>query len=369
MFRIYADGQAIHHPNLFAKGVSVVDPELHEALNTHGSLRFSLPKSNPFFRKLSTRKTMITVHDDDGLRWRGRVISIERGMAAKEEVYCEGALAFMTDTIYRPFVYRGTVVGLLQQIIANHNIQVDSDRQFVIGSVTVTDPNDYILRSSENAQKTWDLITDALLDRLGGYLSVRYEGRVTYIDYLENIGNESTQSIEFGKNLLDMVQQNSAEEVVTCLIPYGAEYDENDADHYEPEPQSGSWDGNRVTIRSVNDGLDYVESEAGVEVFGRVWGTEVWDDVTQPQNLLTKALARVEELVKAAITVSAKAVDLHLIDTDVEAFRLGDKTEVFSRPQDMHISLQIREWTLKLMDVGNSELVLGADLKLLSNRG
>ena len=76
----------------------------------------------------------------------------------------------------------------------------------------------------------------------------RDEENVPYINWFEDFPYLSRQSIKFGENLLDFEKTNSAEEIATAIIPLGAEIGEDD-------------NKTRVTIASVNGGVDYIYDE------------------------------------------------------------------------------------------------------------
>lgn len=119
---------------------------------------------------------------------------------------------------------------MLSAFITEHNAHVEDRKKFIVGSVTVTDPNDSLYRYS-NFETTLDCIKSKLVDRLGGYLVVRHENKKLYLDWLniEDIGVESTQTISFGLNLLDYTENLSADDIATAVIPLGAEIESEDS--------------------------------------------------------------------------------------------------------------------------------------------
>lgn len=149
-------------------------------------------------------RTIITVYQDDYLIFRGRVLDDEIGFYNEKRVICEGELAFLLDSVQRPYDYSGTISGFLNLLIDNHNAQVEEAKWVTVGNVTVTDPNDYIVRSNIDYVDTWAELQKKLIDLLGGYIVIRYEGYINYIDYLQDFTLLSPQRITFGKNLLDL---------------------------------------------------------------------------------------------------------------------------------------------------------------------
>ena len=183
----------------------------------------------------------------------GRVLHDKKGFYKSKEVYCEGQLAFLLDSVQRPYSFQGDVPELFSQFISSHNNQVDNWKQFQVGNVTVTDPNDYINRESSQYPNTLDELNEKLVDKLGGYLVPRLQNGIRYLDYLKEPGKKNSQVIEFGKNLLDITEYITADEVFTVMIPLGAKL----------KDEEGNETG-RLTIESVNEGKDCIENELGI---------------------------------------------------------------------------------------------------------
>ena len=149
----------------------------------------------------------------------------------------------------------------------------------------------------------------------GGYLRARKEGDKRYLDYIYDYGGSNGQVIRFGENLLDLSQYRDATQIITCLIPRGA-----DVDITNPDGTPGTQE---IDITSVNGGVDYITNDAAIEKYGRIWGTHKWEDVTLPGNLLAKARAYLDEITQLPLTLQISAVDLSLIQVDVEQLKVG----------------------------------------------
>lgn len=238
----------------------------------------------------------------------GRVLYSKNDFYKRKDIYCEGQLAFLLDSIQRPYQFQGDIPELFSQFINNHNSQVDDWKQFQIGNVTVTDPNNYINRESSQYPNTFDELNEKFIDTHGGYLIPRLQEGVRYLDYLNESGKTNSQVIEFGKNLLDITEYITAEDVFTVLIPLGVEQQDEDGNNI-----------GRLTIESVNDGKDYIESELGISLFGRITKIHEWDDVTIADNLLKKGKTLLESGIEMSVNLTLKAVDLHLTDINTES--------------------------------------------------
>lgn len=346
-YRIYADQWLLHDDRL--EELKVISPKLTLEVNKTGSLTFSIYPEHPYYSKIAKIKTIITVYQDDLLLFRGRVLNDEEGFWKEKQVVCEGQLAFLLDSIQRPYDFTGSVLEYITLLITNHNAHVEASKQFTVGNVTVTDPNDYIVRSNIDHVKTWDEINKKLLDILGGYLQVRFEDGTAYLDYLQDFSTLSTQSVEFGKNLLDLKKIRKGEGVATALIPLGAKL-KNDEGHDTDQ---------RLTVESVNGGLDYIFDQSAVDQYGWIFATETWDDVTETSNLLTKGQAHLASLVNAVESIELTAADLAKIDMTVDAFHIGTYVKVISKPHGIDQLFLVSKLDISLLEPAANKLTLG----------
>lgn len=359
MYAIYANEDILYSPRLIDDGCIVLKPKLTMELNKSGSLEFTLPTTNPMYGKLQKLKTIITLKQDERTLWKGRVLNDEKDFHNKKKTFCEGQLSFFMDSIVRPYKYSGNVKNLLSKYVTGHNSQVEEDKQFQIGTVNVEDSNSYIVRSSSQYPTTLDeLMTKLPNSTLGGYISTTFlNNGKTAINYTSDPGGVSTQEIVFGENLLDITEYISAENVFTVLIPLGAK-----------EVDEEGNEGERLTIASVNDGKDFIEDATAISLFGRITRTEVWDDVTLASNLLSKGNAYLQNGIKMAVTLSIKAVDLHLLDVNTDEIRLGDYIRVVSAPHGLDSYFLCSKIELDLVNPDKTVYTLGTGFRAMSEQ-
>lgn len=352
MYMILADDRVLWDPILSSEGYSIISPCLRVGVNKAGSLSFTMPPSHPLYSSIQKMKTIIRVELDGEEIWSGRVEEDEKDFYNRKEIYCAGRLSFLLDSVIRPYSYDGGVYDYFKKFLDVHNSEVDSFKQFKIGNVTVQDPNDYIVRANNNYQTVYKEMEEKLLDLLGGYFVVRKGNDGYYLDYLAESGPISDQTIEFGKNLLDLSMFVSASDVFTVLIPLGGKND----------------NGERLTVSSVNDGKDYIVNETAAALFGKIWQTAEWDDVTVPANLLTKGINHLNENVKVSSTIKVNAVDLAMLGMNVKSLWVGDRNRVVSVPHGVDAFFTLSEAALYLSDPGKSEYTFGYTLKSLTDR-
>ncbi|MDT2824345.1 phage tail spike protein [Vagococcus lutrae] len=354
MYRVELDGETLYDPRL--KDYDIFTPKLKLEVNKAGAFDFKVYPSHPLYNRIFKLKSIIEVYQDSTLLFRGRVLDDEMDFNKAKMVICEGELAYFNDSILRPYEFTGSVTDYLKLIINQHNTQVQAARRFTLGNVTVTDPNDYIVRSDSTYPKTWDVVENKLIKSLGGYLMVRREKGVNYIDYLEDSNRKSLQKIELGKNLLDLATQSSASEVYTAILPLGAELKNED----------GEETGERLTIESVNGGKDFIQDDEAVQKYGFIMKVGDWTDVTIASNLLRKARQELAQLVRLSLTLELTAVDLSMIDVNIDEFRVFEYVDVLSEPHGVNESLLVEKMELNLTSPANNKITIGRQQKSLT---
>lgn len=351
MFSVYADGQLIYAPAVLE--LSALDPDLSLAVNQAGSFSITLPASHPYYAQMERLKTIIEVYKFNRRVFRGRILDDEYDFWNNRKFYCEGDLAYFNDTVLRPYSFEGSVADYLQLILDQHNAQVATDRQFTVGTVTVTDPNDFIVRADTTYPQTWEIIKAKLINSLGGYMATRHVSGITYLDYLADSDYRSLQVIRVDQNLLDVLRHRSGDDIGTVIIPLGAR---------DPET------GNRLTIEDVNAGHDYLVDTAGVARHGWIWRTVEWDDVTIASNLKTKATAKLAEMVQTISTIELKAADLAMAGADIDDFNLFEYVEVSSPKHELTDLYLVKAIRQRLDQPGQDVLTIGKQFGSLTDK-
>lgn len=362
--RVYCDEQMIFSTNL--NTMRLISPKVSQEVNKVGSFTFSVYPDHPYFALLTKMKPIITAYEEGITEplFRGRISAMKEGFHNEKQVTCEGELAFLNDSIQRPWSFTGSPEALFRQFIANHNAQVDASRQFTVGVVTVTDTNDYITRAESEYKNTWSEINEKLIKTLGGYLWTRHENGITYIDYLADFEVLSNQAIEFGKNLLDLTKDSKADNFATALIPLGARLTD----------ETGAETGERLTIKSVNNNVDYVYNADAVAIHGYIFATNTWDDVTDATNLMRKGQAYIDDKARFAASLNVSAADLNGATIDgepikVNSFRIGRYVKVNTAPHSIsNQSFIISKLSRELLKPESTKLTLGATFKTLTEK-
>lgn len=357
MYTIYSDGNLVYAPHLSDAGCGVFAPVLTVELNKAGSLAFVMPPDNIMYNSISKLSSIITVEQDGEELFRGRVLNDEKDFYNQKKHYCEGELAFLIDSIQRPYTHNGTVGDLFRKFITYHNSRVDASKQFTVGTISVSSADEKITVEGDSYATTMDAITEQLLDVYGGYLITRGSGNTRYIDWVETSGANSTQAIEFGTNLLDVTEYISGEDVFTVLIPTGKRLTDDE----------GNFTG-YVNIASINGGKDYIQNDTAVSLFGRIETSENWNDVEDASQLKSIAEAYLEKCIELAVTLTVKAVDLNLLDVRYEPIRLGDWVRVMSPSHKLDTWFQCTKIVYDLIDPEKTEYVFGVEYSSFTDR-
>lgn len=351
MYRVYCDNFLLYNDQ--QEEYKILNPKAELELNQIGGFDFTIYPDHPNFDRMQRLKSIIHVFQDDYLLFRGRILDDIQGFYNEKQVSCEGELAFLVDSIQRPYDFTGTPAELFTQFITSHNAQVDAVKQFKVGNITVTDPNDYISRSDSEYLNTWESIQKKLIDTLGGYIWIRHEEDGVYIDYLAELNFLSPQTIEFGKNLLDLKRETKGADIATAIIPLGA------------KEEGGE---NRLTIVSVNNGVDYVFNQEAVDRFGLIFKKHEWDDVTEPENLLTKGNEFLNEQMQMLYSVELDAADLATVDRTVESFHLGTMVQVTTMPHSIDQLFLVTKLSISLFQPASNKLTLGDTIQTFTER-
>lgn len=349
MYKIYLDGKLFCTPQ--AEELAINNPVVTSGRNKAGTFKFTMPTTHPRYHDIIQRRSIFEVYRDGEEEpiFAGPCMKINEDFYCQRTVECEGELTYFNDSIQRPTRYQGvTVRQLLETYVAIHNSQVDEYKQFTVGMVTVHDSNDYI-SCFTNDNSTMTELKEDLIDDLGGYFRIRHKDGIRYLDYLAEPIARCTQPIRLGENLLDYNSNIDVTQLHTIVIPRGTKLEESAVEGLET----------RLTIESVNDGKDYLESDVA-DTYGKSSTVVVWDDVTTPEKLLSKGKKYLADTQFSNVVIQAKAIDLSIIE-DKEPFRLNYEVEAISKPHGMDRWFPVTKITNYLWNPENDIFELGVN--------
>jgi len=336
IYRVLMNGQDIFNPQ--ERQYALIEPHLSVELNTAGSFEFTMHPSHPFYDSVNAFTSMIDVFESEVLLWFGRPIEITTDFYNQKKVYCEGALAFFNDSIQRPYEYTSiSIRTFFQTVIANHNAQVDSYKQFTVGNITIEDKKVY---RKLDYGSTFDCLKKQCLDAVGGYFFFRRENGVNYIDWLAEMPYSTNQPVEFGLNMLDASTEFDMTEFCTVVLPIGDEVD-----------------GARLTVASVNDGSDIIESDA-VSEYGKIVKCVEFSGVTHADTLYEDGVEYLQNRQFDNMTIECTAAELHWQNENYTLFRLGQKVHAHSVPHIIDKNFDLMKLDISL-DTAEKQITLG----------
>ena len=359
MYRVYVKNVNGEYPiyEPLDDMLRIFEPVLTQEMGSAGSFTFRVYKGHPYYKQLKVLTSEVIVYDDGACVFCGRMWRPEQDFDNMVAVTCEGELTYLLDSQQRPFTYTGGIDGYIGQLLDVHNSQVDASRQIKKGNIVVSGDGGYKEWIVQGFSDTLTLLRQ-LPESFGGYLRIRHEAGVRYLDYLWDYGGINSQVIRFGENLLDLTHYVDATQIITCLIPQGADVEYKD--------ESGETQSRAVAITSVNGGVDYIENAEAVELYGRIWGYQKWDDVTEPGILLAKSREYLKEASTLPASMEVSAVDLAAIDSTVQQFQLGFWTDVSSDPHGINQKFLLTRREVNLLDPGQGSITLGRQTETLT---
>lgn len=342
IYRVLMDGTDIL--NYQEKPYILVSPTLTMELNAAGSFEFTMPPAHALYDAVKPLASTIVVYEDETLLWYGRPIEVRTDFYKQKTIYCEGALAFFNDSVQRLHEYESiSVHTFFRTVIENHNAQVNADRQFTVGNITVADRKVY---RKLNYDSTFNVLKRQCLNAEGGYLFLRREDGINYIDWYAEVPLDSNQPVEFGLNMLDLSRVFDGSGIATCVIPLGENVEET---------------GEPLTVASVNNGSDLIESEA-VADYGYITKAVSFNGVSHPDTLYEDGLEYLESTQFDNMTVECTAAELHWQNGNYGLFRVGQKIHCRSIPHLLDRYFDLLKITLRL-DTAEKQITLGSTKK------
>lgn len=123
-----------------------------------------------------------------------------------------------------------------------------------------------------------------------------------------------------------------------------------------------------MTIKDINNGLDYVQDDVAVALFGVIEKTVMFEDVTVAENLFKKGQETLQESINSTVSIELSAADLHNLDVNIEAFRIGDNVRVISKTHGLDRYFLLSKLSLTLDSVSSCSMTLGATFKTFTQK-
>ena len=347
MFDITIDGNTLYHPN--SVDYNIISGVIHEELNDSGYMELTIPYSNPAYESIVERKSKIIVFKDNIELWYGEVNDVSKDFNKNKTLYIVGEASFLNDTVQPQRKLTGTKFQVLEEMLNYHNSMIEAEKHFQIGIVGkgATDNIEVVT--------DWEYTLDAIRTHLCGveeYFRIRHVNGVRYLDImpLETYGKHSGQEIRFGENLLDYAEESTGADIATICIPLGAKLEEEGIEGYQ----------NYLTCESVNGGKNYVELPSAISRLGHITKVVKFEDITDPNILLTEAVNYLKTAQYATLTLNLTAIDLSLLHSDIDNYAVGDYVPAICEPLGMNALFPVRERETDIVNIENNTIKIGA---------
>lgn len=273
-WEIWSDDQLLYANGLPLEELQVLSPTFSMELGRAGELTFTAPPLAPMtqtYTETRYQRLMSTIYlkRNNVIKWGGRVLHDEKDFYGNKSVFCEGWLAFLNDTLAYEYswgygkkarnnsdiyfrdgplpisTYSTTegyysTMGILNRFVELNNRHQLPNRDIKLGRVNVS-PSDPTAVNFKMRNYEYDTIYNNLMNQFcnndmfePGYFQIRFAGEngtgngsTPYLDYLRyghipGVTHISSQSIQFGENLLDLTDLIDTSEIFTIVCPLGA---------------------------------------------------------------------------------------------------------------------------------------------------
>lgn len=347
MYTLTHNGNALFDPRI--DGFPLQSPVMTLEANKFGTLSFTIFPGHPEYGQIEKLNSLISVYKDDALYMQFRPTYKKQIFNCGFTFKCQDITSRLNDFRFRPLAYSGTKSGFVSAVIASYNARVDTDKQFTVGNIT--GGTDSFTFKTDIPLGHWDAL-QTLVNDGGGYILSRYSGGAVYIDYLQDSDLPvSPQAIRYGENMTDMFIETDSDNTFSVLYPLGR-------------------NGNSyIDIKSVNGGVDYIESAAGIALYGRRETCITWENVDNAAQLKSLAQAMLDTIaIKFAETVQVSAVDLHNANVSIDSFNFMDLVDCVSTVHGLSHRYVLGSIMIPLGSPDSSDIQLGEKRQSLNDR-
>ncbi|URI13474.1 NlpC/P60 family protein [Ligilactobacillus salivarius] len=362
-----APSQLVYDPRA---NVHVQSATLNLKVNAIEDLTITVNKKSGLYNRGEPFKTHVNVYNlgnSNELVFRGRLIKVSRKMTSSgefvQELVFESVIGYLLDTIAFPgmpeFDKPLTIKEFLAAITGFHNTAkgIDNKTEKIsfgdnLGAI------DNNLETDEGGKhkyefdykNCWDTIKEQLIDRLGGYFTIQVRPVPDEKRYVIVMGyskmteaDHPNSEIKIGVNMQSAGVSVDPTKVVTRLIPLGATID----DKSETKQRYMLWSG-KDNYR-FEDG--FVKSDELEKTFGIIYGTQVWEQVKDPNEL--RRLGQ-EWLARQIIVVNNWEIET--FETDVITYYPGHRYQFVNNELAVSQLLRVVEKEVDITSPNNITL-------------
>ena len=118
------------------------------------------------------------------------------------------------------------------------------------------------------------------------------------------------------------------------------------------------------TIKHVK-GTDYIYDEEAIKLYGKITKVMNFDDVEDTDKLVENGIKQLKYYSKLASKIELNAFDLHLINVNVDSFRIGHRVKVYSKLHNLiNKELIVQKISIDLDNPSNTTITLADEERI-----
>lgn len=316
-----------------------------------GVFNFIMPLGNPLYDEIVDH-SIITIYEDNVEIWRGDIQDIKVNFDKSLSVYCLEDLAWLgEEAVAMTAITNETYLQRFSGAIASYNANQVAKRQFTLGVLTSVTTSNICNWKPLYEENLLDCLRNYIAD--DGYVRIRRVMEsgtlVRYVDIvkLSDFGQQASQKIEFGSNLLDFVKEIDNTNFLNVLYPYGKETE---------TPLYGD-------IMQRIEGTP-IQNDASIAAFGRRERSVIFE-TDSLARLNSLALAYLNRYSQPSMKLEVKAVDLGNIEA-VNRIHLGDSVRVVATVFGVDQWNYVTKQDLDLLNIANNQITLSDAIRVTS---
>lgn len=285
-YDVYCDGKPLHVGTSPLESYRLMDGVLTLQDSAAGSFEFTIPSFHALYNTVEMMASTITVVLNGEEIWEGRPVSFKENLWKEHAVTCEGALAYLNDIYLPPMAWTNTTPDVILRNIIDgsdgslstntycYNVKCAENRKIYVGAVPTPDASKYTV-DVEKYVCGYDTVLNVVFDicKKWGYhiymekvIDETTGNKIRKIQFKgdEGYGENVSQKIVFGRNLVDYSKSYNFATIVTALLPLGAKLSTNKK--VEIDEISSPWTPNRSAGYKVVERYTYVENNVKYQI-------------------------------------------------------------------------------------------------------
>lgn len=327
------------------------------------SLTLTVTPQNACYDMMQDRRTDVVLKNTETgeAEFEGYLLKSPESMSSsgklQKKLTFEGYLGYLNDSVQDYHTYTdqdGQPAQFLQALLDYHNSVTEERKHIYLGMVNAGQGGS----KTTAYRSTLAEIKENLTGRFGGELRVRRgnDGKL-YLDYLTAATNGGTSDIviELGHNLRALSVESDTANIVTRLMPLGAQ-------RGNVNPATGQTSSERLTITGAVDPDDghtytvpYIDDPAAIAQYGIIVGTAEFDDITVKENLVARGKAYLAENNRVKKHYAASVLDI----SGKGRIRCGDTYRFRHRIMGLDENLRLLGRTVDILKPWAPEVEIG----------